>query len=68
MIVRGTQRVTPRGDELQKLVRSSPPLRRVLAVVRESGLPEAWIGGGVIRDLVWGHRYGRAAGVVIADG
>jgi hypothetical protein len=31
---------------------------RVLAVVRDSGLPDAWVGAGVVRDLVWGERYG----------
>ncbi|TDC86193.1 hypothetical protein E1193_00600 [Micromonospora sp. KC606] len=31
---------------------------RALAVVRDSGLPDAWIGAGVLRDLVWGCRYG----------
>ncbi len=24
-----------------------------------SGLPEAWIGAGAVRDAVWGARYGR---------
>lgn len=45
-------------DELRRMVRSSPWLMRVLATVRVAGLPEAWIGGGTIRDLVWGRRYG----------
>ncbi len=47
-----------RGDELRELVRSNPQLMRALAVVRGSGLPDAWIGAGVLRDLVWGCRYG----------
>ncbi|MEV5766107.1 nucleotidyltransferase family protein [Micromonospora sp. NPDC052213] len=47
-----------RDDQLRELVRSSPPLMRALAVVRESGLADAWIGAGVLRDLVWGSRYG----------
>ncbi|MEH1057510.1 nucleotidyltransferase family protein [Micromonospora sp. CPCC 206171] len=31
---------------------------RGLGVVRDCGLPDAWIGAGAIRDLVWGERYG----------
>jgi uncharacterized protein len=30
-----------------------------LAVVAGSGLPDAWIGAGAVRDVVWGARYGR---------
>ncbi|MDG4793027.1 nucleotidyltransferase family protein [Micromonospora sp. WMMD1082] len=47
-----------RGDELRELVRATVPLMRALTVVRDSGLPDAWIGAGVLRDLVWGRRYG----------
>ncbi|MGS2616938.1 nucleotidyltransferase family protein [Micromonospora sp. LZ34] len=48
------------GDEheLAGLVRRSPWVLRALAVVRDSGLPDAWIGAGTLRDLVWGERYG----------
>jgi uncharacterized protein len=31
---------------------------RVLAAVAASGLPDAWIGAGVIRDIVWGQLAG----------
>jgi hypothetical protein len=31
---------------------------RVLGTVRTCDLPEAWVGGGVIRDLVWGELHG----------
>ncbi|MDO3702131.1 nucleotidyltransferase family protein [Micromonospora sp. C28SCA-DRY-2] len=44
--------------ELGELVRGSPWVLRALAVVRDSGLPDAWIGAGTLRDLVWGERYG----------
>ncbi|RGC68634.1 hypothetical protein C5N14_12755 [Micromonospora sp. MW-13] len=47
-----------RGDELRELVRANASLMRALTVVRDSGLPDGWIGAGVLRDLVWGHRYG----------
>lgn len=29
-----------------------------LAAVRDEGVPEAWIGAGALRDLVWGEKYG----------
>ncbi|MFF5181848.1 nucleotidyltransferase family protein [Micromonospora sp. NPDC000316] len=47
-----------REEELRDLVQRSPWLMRALGVVRDSGLPDAWIGGGAIRDLVWSERYG----------
>ena len=39
--------------ELKRLVRSSSWLMEVLAAVRESELPDAMVGAGVLRDLVW---------------
>jgi uncharacterized protein len=30
----------------------------VLGTVRESGLPDAWVGAGALRDLVWGEFFG----------
>jgi uncharacterized protein len=30
-----------------------------LHAVAQSGLPDAWIGAGAVRDVVWGERYGR---------
>jgi len=44
--------------ELSALVRSCPWLMAALAAVRSSELPDAWIGAGVLRDLVWDERYG----------
>jgi len=43
---------------LTDLIRSDGWLMRVLATVRLTGLPDAWVGAGVIRDLVWGQLYG----------
>lgn len=40
------------------LLQASPWMMRVLATVRDSKLPEAWVGAGTIRDLVWGTLYG----------
>jgi hypothetical protein len=44
--------------QLTGLLGGCPWLLRVLAVVRDSGLPDAWTGAGVLRDLVWGERFG----------
>ncbi|HEV7713757.1 MAG TPA: nucleotidyltransferase family protein [Asanoa sp.] len=44
--------------ELGTLVAACPWLMDALAAVRRSGLPDAWIGAGVLRDLVWDERFG----------
>lgn len=43
---------------LRRIVHYSPWLVRVLQTVREAGLPDAWVGAGVVRDLVWSELYG----------
>ncbi|MET7808881.1 nucleotidyltransferase family protein [Micromonospora chersina] len=43
---------------MAELIVSCPWLLDLLTTVREAGLPDAWIGAGVVRDLVWGQRYG----------
>lgn len=45
-------------DALIGLIRSSPWMVRVLEAVRDEAIPDAWTGAGVLRDLVWGERYG----------
>jgi hypothetical protein len=45
-------------ERLRHIVRSCPWLMRVLATVRASGLPDAWVGAGAVRDLVWGQLFG----------
>ncbi len=40
------------------LIRSSEWLLGVLAAVRDEDIPDAWVGAGALRDLVWGSRYG----------
>jgi hypothetical protein len=45
-------------SELINAVRSSPWLMRILGAVRGAPLSDAWVGAGVLRDLVWGERYG----------
>jgi hypothetical protein len=44
---------------LAELLLREPWLVRALDAVAASGLPHAWIGAGVIRDVVWGQLYGR---------
>jgi uncharacterized protein len=50
--------VKPAERGFETLVRSSAWLMAVLTAVREEDMPEAWTGAGVLRDLVWGERYG----------
>jgi hypothetical protein len=44
--------------ELAELIGSCSWLLNVLTAVREAELPDAWVGAGVLRDLVWGQLYG----------
>ncbi len=44
---------------LTELLRRNAWFMRALTLVASSGLPDAWIGAGVVRDVVWGERYGR---------
>lgn len=48
----------PRTGELAELLRSHAWLLRVLRAVRDERIPDAWVGAGVLRDLVWGERFG----------
>ncbi len=51
--------VEPGADaRLAELLAAEPWMLRALDAVAVSGLPEAWIGAGVIRDLVWGQYHG----------
>jgi hypothetical protein len=45
-------------EALAALVRSSPWMVRVLTTVRDALIPDAWVGAGALRDLVWGERFG----------
>jgi uncharacterized protein len=42
-------------------------MSRTLAVVRDSGLPEAVIGAGAVRNLVWDHLHGYAVPTRLRD-
>jgi uncharacterized protein len=44
--------------ELAAIVCASAWLMGVLATVRDEPIADAWVGAGVLRDLVWGERYG----------
>jgi hypothetical protein len=45
-------------DRLRSMIRSCAWMMRILAAVRQVGLPDAWVGAGAVRDLVWGQLYG----------
>jgi len=46
------------GALLAESLAAEPWMERALDAVAASGLPCAWIGAGVIRDLVWGQFHG----------
>lgn len=46
-------------QQLGDLLAAEPWLVRALGAIEASGLPCAWIGAGVLRDLVWGRYHGR---------
>ena len=49
---------TDRSPELAGIILGCAWFVEVLGAVRDAGLPDAWVGAGVVRDLVWGERYG----------
>ncbi len=53
--------------ELISQLRAEPWLMRALVAVADSGLPDAWIGAGAIRDVVWGRRGGRFDPATVRD-
>jgi hypothetical protein len=46
------------ASPLTGIIRSHAWMMRVLEAVRDDGVRDGWVGAGVIRDLVWGDRYG----------
>jgi uncharacterized protein len=56
-----------RVDELTDRVRAEPWLIRALDAVAASGLPDAWIGAGILRDVVWGQRNGGFDSAEVSD-
>jgi uncharacterized protein len=57
------------GDaaRLTQLVLGEPWFARALDAVAASGLPDAWIGAGAIRDVVWGQLYGGFSAESVRD-
>ncbi|HEU0237857.1 MAG TPA: nucleotidyltransferase family protein [Micromonosporaceae bacterium] len=49
---------TDDADRLRAIVLSNAWMMRTLDVVRLSGLNDAWVGAGALRDLVWGTLFG----------
>ena len=45
-------------ERLVDLIRSNSWMVSVLEAVRDEAVPHAWVGAGVLRDLVWGELYG----------
>jgi hypothetical protein len=52
------QHIPPRAAELTAHVLAEPWLAEALRLVAASSLPNAWIGAGVLRDVVWGNQNG----------
>jgi hypothetical protein len=46
------------ASELADLLRRNEWIMNALDAVRRSGLPDAWIGAGAVRNVVWGERSG----------
>ena len=44
---------------LARVLRHNDWIMAALDAAHRSGLPQAWVGAGVIRDVVWGDRHGR---------
>jgi hypothetical protein len=47
------------ASDLADVLRRNGWIMSALDAVEQSGLPDAWIGAGAVRDVVWGERYGR---------
>ena len=47
------------ASAIADVLRRNDWIMHALNVVGRSGLPDAWIGAGALRDVVWGDRFGR---------
>jgi uncharacterized protein len=56
-----------RVRRLEGLVRSSPWMLAVLRAVRDCDPPDWWVGGGVLRDLVWDELHGGFDPALVKD-
>jgi hypothetical protein len=55
------------AGQLAALLAGDAWFMRALAAVAASGLPDAWIGAGVIRDVVWGRLFGQFSSAEVRD-
>jgi uncharacterized protein len=55
------------ASALTELLQRNDWFMTALAVVARCHLPDAWIGAGAVRDVVWGERYGRFALADVKD-
>jgi uncharacterized protein len=58
---------TDAAARLTGMLTSQPWIVGALEAVAASGLPDAWIGAGAIRDVVWGQLYGRFVPDAVRD-
>jgi uncharacterized protein len=47
------------ADRLRALLAAHPDADRAFAAVRDLGLPDCWIGAGLVRNTVWDHLHER---------
>jgi uncharacterized protein len=55
------------GARLAELLAAEAWMQRALDTVAASGLPDAWIGAGFIRDIVWGRQHGAFDPATVKD-
>lgn len=55
------------AGRLTALLAANAWFMRALEAVAVSGLPDAWIGAGLIRDVVWGQLYGNFSSAEVRD-
>src|ERR1700722_16808687 len=55
------------ADRLRALLGGDAWFMRAARAVAVSGLPDAWIGAGAVRDLVWGRLFGEFRPAEVRD-
>jgi uncharacterized protein len=56
-----------KSAQLVEVLSGEPWIIRALTAVAASGLPDAWVGAGAIRDVVWGTLYGSFDPAAVRD-
>lgn len=54
-------------EDIAALITADPWRMRVLAAVRDLGLPDCWIGAGFVRNLVWDELHGCTTRTPLTD-